>query len=428
MKRKTRKSRSRRGAARLISFLTAAFVLLGALALLGFLKLEDYRRQTAVDAERAFAETVDALDAFSRSLQKSLYAADGAMCAKVCAESYADAQRAGTALSALPFSTVEMMELKRFLGLAGDYAYTLCREAAEQGFQDEQREKLVELSQTAAALAEAMEGMQQDLADGTIEMDRRERQIANVLDEAPRFLSEQLGSYAQGFSGVDAPVYPGRYSAREEKDAQPVDETRAREQAAQLLGCAPEELEITASYEDQGCLLLTRGSQTLTVTAAGVEALRDERLVSERNISEEQARAAAEKALTAIGVRRLRLERSEERGELLDLRYSAETAGVTPLERAISVSVALDDGSLYALSFANAGEKLAPERWAQDEETLRQRLPEGLKLQELRRVSIAGADGRSIPCYELRCLSDQQQEVRIYLHAESLRQEEIEIE
>jgi hypothetical protein len=46
-------------------------------------------------------------------------------------------------------------------------------------------------------------------------------------------------------------------------------------------------------------------------------------------------------------------------------------------------------------------------------------------LQRTRKVTLAGADGRSIACWELRCLDERGGTVRVYLNADSGRQEEI---
>ena len=206
---------SRRTLVRILSFSAAALVALSLFYAVCWGHLQAFRRQTAVDADRAFEETVGALNDLSESLEKSRYAGDGPMCAKVCAEIYADAGRAGTALSALPFSTVEMEELKRFISLSGDYAYTLCREAAEQGLNEEQRGNLTALSDTAAELAESLRGMHGDLRDGVLTMDSREKQVANIIDHAPDFLSARLGDYARSFPAAQELSYPGRYSAQE---------------------------------------------------------------------------------------------------------------------------------------------------------------------------------------------------------------------
>ena len=416
---------SRRALVRLVSFSAAALVALGLFSAVSWGHLRAYRRQTAIDADRAFEETVGALNDLSASLEKSRYAGDGAMCAKVCAEIYADAGRAGTALSALPFSTVEMEELKRFISLSGDYAFTLCREAAEEGLSDEQRSNLVELSATAAELADSLRGMHGDLRDGLLTMDSRETQVANILDEAPSFLSARLGNYARDFPAAQKLVYHGQYSAHEEEQAQPVDEARAREQAAALLQCGPEEPEIAARFEDQGRLLLTHDGKSVTVTANGVEQLWDSRLVSESRLSDDEARAAAEEALRALGYEGLRWEESTRRGNLLELRGSAETDGVTGLDHEIGVAVALDDGSIYALDLSRAAGEGAASDWPFSETEAKALVPAGLHLREVRRVSLAGADGQSLACYELSCLDDSGKSVRVYLNADTGKQEDI---
>ncbi|MBR0354428.1 MAG: germination protein YpeB [Oscillospiraceae bacterium] len=418
---------TRRALVRIIAYAGAALLALSLFSAVSWGHLLVYRRQTAVDADRAFEETVGALEDLSRSLDKSRYAGDGAMCAKVCAEIYADAGRAGTALSALPFSTVEMEELKRFISLSGDYAYTLCREAAEEGFTDEQRETMARLSDTAAGLAEELDAMRGELRDGLLTMDSREARVANVLDEVPSYLSARLGDYARDFPAVQELSYHGRYSAREEEKTEPVDEAAAKEQAAALLGCEPAELQVAARYEDTGKLLLTRDGKTVTVTAQGIESLRDARLVEESRLSEGEAVAAAEEALARLGCEGLTWEEKTRRGNVLDLRGSAENGGVSGLDREIALSVALDDGALLALDLSAAGGEAGESAWALGEKEARALLPAGLTLRASRRVTVAGADGRSIACWEMDCLNEKAGRVRIYLNAESGRQEEIRI-
>lgn len=410
---------------RLVSFAAAALVALGLFSAVSWGHLLAYRRQTAVDADRAFEETVGALDGLSESLQKSLYAADGPMAAKVCAEIYADAGRAGTALSALPFSTVEMEELRRFISLSGDYAYTLCREAAEQGFTEEQRDNLAALSGTAEELAGSLDAMHSELRDGRLTMDSREKQVANILERAPDFLSARLGGYAQDFPAAQPLRYSGQYSAKEPQEAEAADEARARELAAALLGCEPGETEIAARFEDGARLLLTWDDRTVTVTAAGVESLRSSRLVSERSLSDREATAAAEEALRALGYEGLRWEESTRRGNVLQLRGSAESEGVAGLDREIAVSVALDDGSIYALDLSAAAGEAAESEWAFSEDEAKARVPAGLKLRAARRVTVAGPDGQSLACWELDCLNEQGTRVRLYFNGDTGRQEEI---
>ena len=418
---------SRRALVRMLTFGAAAITALSLFSAVCWGHLQAYRRQTAVDADRAFEESVSALDDLSAALDKSRYAADGAMCAKICAEIYADAGRASTALAALPFSTVEMEQLKRFISLSGDYAYTLCREAAERGFTEDERANMAALSDTASALAAALDAMHGDLRDGALTMDSREAPIANIIETAPVTLSARLGDYARAFPEPQALTYHGQYSAKEEPAAEPVDEAAAREAAAALLGCAPEELQPAGQFENGARLLLTLGSKTVTVSAAGVESLRDSRLVSERSISADEALAAAEQALAALGYEGLRWEEKQTRGNVLFLTGSAESGGVAGLDREIAVSVALDDGSLVSLDLSAAAGEGAGSEWLFTEAEAKAAVPANLTLRQLRKVSIAGPDGGSIACWELQCLDEASRHISIFLNADTGKQEEIRI-
>ena len=113
----------------------AAIAVLGLCVGIGQARLKDFRLAARYSSARAFEETVGAVNDLSLSLQKSLYATDAGMCARICSDVCADARAAEAALSTLPFSTVELAEVSGFLGVAGDYAYTLCGEAGD-GFDE----------------------------------------------------------------------------------------------------------------------------------------------------------------------------------------------------------------------------------------------------------------------------------------------------
>ncbi|MCR5664576.1 MAG: germination protein YpeB [Oscillospiraceae bacterium] len=418
-----RKRPGRRARIRLISFALAAIAALGLFSASCWGRLQAWQRRADIGAARAFAETAEAVEQLSAALEKSLYAADGGMCARVCAEICADAGRAGTAMAALPFSTVEMEKVRGFLGRTGDYARCLCREAAEGGFTDEQRQNLAALADTAGQLAEALGGMRGDLCDGVLTMDRLEKAAANVLDGEPAFLSARMGDCEKDFPEARPLRYAGRFSSREEKEAEPADERRARELAAPLLGCAPEEAEL-CPYEDGAKLLLTKNGRAALVSAAGLESLRDERLVSEVRLSEEEARQKAGQTLAELGFEGLTLSESRQSGALLWLRYAAGSDGVTALDRTLTVAVALDDGSIHALDCCHDEAAAGEGDWALSEEEAKSLLPAGLRLTELRRVTLAGEDGESLPCYELLA-EGERGPVRLYFDARSGRQQEI---
>lgn len=415
----------KRAKIRIVSYLSAALLALGLFAAVSYSQLQGYRRRAAVDADRAFRESVGAVDRLSRSLEKSLYAADGGMCGKICAEICADARAAGTAMAALPFSTVELEQSKSFVGLTGDYAYTLCRDAAEQGFSEEQRAHLSALSDSAASLAEALRGLRQDLADGLVEMDKREKELANVgLDRDVRLLSAELLACEAAFCAPEPFDYDGLYAPREPEALTPVSEQATRAMAARLLGAEPAELTLSAEYAGGGRRSYSLGSVTVTAAARGVESLSDSRLVGEARISPGEAQRRAEDFLAARGYEGLSLEESAQRGALLELRYVSGEEDVSHLDRDVSVTVALDDGSVYAFDASALASETASD-WPMSREQAEALLPPGLSLEDARKVSFGSEGGRSIACWELQCRNDAGRRVTIYLCADSGRQQEI---
>lgn len=419
---------SRKAKILIASYGGAALIALSIFSAVCYGHLRLYRRQTGYDAARAFEETVGGIDRLSRSLEKSLYAADGGMCGKVCAEICADARMAETAMSALPFSTVELEQIRGFLGVTGDYAYTLCREAAEQGFTDEQRQNLAAMSDTAAALAVAVREMQTGIDEGSLTMDSREAQTANVgVEEELRLLSAALTDCEADFTPLAPIRYDGRYTAVEEREETKPEEATARAAAAYALGVAPEELESAADYADGSRLCYRSGTRTVCVSGEGVESLTDSRLVSAASVGEEEGQAAAEAFLAQQGLERLTLDESRRSGALLLLRYASGTGDVTHLDQSVRVTVALDDGSIYAYDArALRSDSVAagwdgenpPEGW----------LPAELALEGTRKVTLRSPGGQSVPCWELSCQAPEGRSVTLYINALTGKQQEILIE
>lgn len=416
---------SRKAKILILSYGGAALIALALFSAVCYGHLRVFRRQTGYDAARAFEETVGGIDRLSRSLEKSVYAADGGMCGKVCAEICADARMAETAMSALPFSTVELEQIRGFLGVTGDYAYTLCSEAAEQGFTEEQRHDLTAMSETAAALAEDVREMQRGVDEGRLTMDTREAQTVNVgVGEELKLLSGALTDCEAGFTPLDPIRYDGRYTAVEEREEARPDEKTARMLAAAALGVMTEQLEGAADYADGSRLCYRSGTRTACVSAEGLESLTDGRLVSEAKLSEEEGQAAAETFLAQQGCSGLRLAESRLSGALLSLRYEGEAGDVANLDRTVSLTVALDDGSIYAYDARALRAEAAAEGW-DGEAAPEEWVPEGLTLESARKVTLRSPGGRSLPCWELRCGSAEGRAVTIYINALTGKQQEI---
>jgi len=413
----------------LATYLTAVIVSLGAFSWANHRSLQSYRRSASYSARHAYEETVTAVDALSESLMKSLYATDGSMCSRICSEAYANALAAQSAISTLPFSTQELEQTSGFIGRVGDYAYTLCSEAAAEGFTEEQVESLTELSQTASAFAEKLRTLQSSLSDGLLAMDDREARLLNIGIPEQTQLSDELLSYEAEFPQMSELSYDGKYSARQEQESPT--KTLSRDEmlqiAADFLGADPAALRLEYEYEGQEhqrCFSM--GDIYVCVSGDGVDSMSESRVVSETKLSLEDAQQAAEDFLQSRGYEALRLESSRESGSVAVLRFAECRDDTVFLNNTLIISMAMDDGSVHAFN----AEAYRPDvehdvQWNISETQATEKLPRGLELEECRKVCTESPGGRELACYELRCSDENGNKVKLYIEADQGRQVDI---
>ena len=362
--------------------------------------LERWRATAAHSAALAFEETVRAAETMSEALEKSLYATDGAMCARVCSETYAACCAAGSAMATLPFDTQELEQLAGFLNQVGDYAYTLCRESAAGGFEPGQVETLRALSRRAEELLDTLEELRSGLNGGVLRMDSREKRLRNVGEAPGEALSARLLRYEADFASPGVLHYDGQYGKSEEPGGY-LTENEMQLTAARFLGAEPEELEKTFAYEGlEGRRCFRRGDSFLCVSRSGVESLSQTRLVSEPVLTEDEARAIAEGFLRERGYGELSLLEQRLSGAVLALRYARVEDAAVWLDNALSISVALDDGSIYSFNADSYSPGASGVRWTLPEEAAAEALPRDFRIAETRRVITTSAGGRRTGCYE----------------------------
>ena len=391
--------------------------------------LTRWRQTAAYTSSLAFEETVRAVDSLSRSLEKSLYAADGAMCARVCSEAYAASRAAGSAMAALPFSTQELENLSAFLNRTGDYARTLCGESAEAGLRPEQREALGELSMRADEFVEVLLALREDLNGGHVHLDSREKRLRNVGAEPGESLAARLLDYEASFAAPAELHYDGLYGKEERPGTGYLTEEEMREAAAAFLGVSGEELEPVYSYEGlEGRRCFRCGDSFLCVSRSGVDSLSQTRLVSEAVLSAEEAQAEAETFLRRAGYTELNLVGQRDGGTVLSLDYARTEDGALWLDNLLRVAVALDDGSIYSFNADAWQPGESGVRWTLSEEEAAAALPDDFAWDAARRVILTSEGGRNSACYEFSGPGRDDGRVRLYVNAVDGKQERITID
>ena len=406
----------------------AAFAVLAVLSAVLYERTREYERATRYASSGAFETAVKASDDMSLALEKSLYATDGGMCARLCGEIYANALAAEAAISALPFETWELEHISGFVNTAGDYAYTLCADASESGFTSEQAENLHRMSAQAKLVSQKLREIREQVHNGAFVIDETQAHLYNVTDNEVRKLSDAMLELEGGFDSGEGYRYDGQYACRTDAKKGTLSEDEILSVAAKAAGVEPRELRHEYDYEGENSRrCYSAGGMTVVADASGLCSLSRSRLIVGGEVSEEDARKTAEDYLASQGFENLTLRKSASQNGLISFRYAAVQNEAVCEDNYITVSVAADNGEIYSLNAENYCPDIAEVQWKVTEEDAKKKLPQGIALQNSEKTVIKSPGGRNVACYEFVCADENGEEVKIYVSGETGKQYKIDI-
>lgn len=411
----------------IIIYTVSALAVLSVLSAVLYARLSDYRLAASYGSAQAFETTVSAVDGMSLALKKSLYATDEVLGRSLCSQVYAKALAAEASMSSLPFSTQELEQLSAFLNKAGDYARSLCAQGDNE-LSEQQRRQLRSMSDTAADFSARLRELQGRINSGELIMDTREQQLQNIgLDDTGTLSSELLG-YEAGIALPEDFEYDGQYNAKPEKAQGTLSAAQARALAAEAVGVEERELKDEYSYEgSDGRRCYSAGGTLLCVSSRGLESMAQSRLISACRIEADKAKELAESFLKERGYEGLSLSTESSSGGLASFRYVPVQDGALRLDDYISISIALDDGSVYAYDCTNYTAEEVELNWSADENAARNVLPAELSADSCRKVVVKSPGGKYQACYELSCSGENGERVTVYVDAATGRQCRIEL-
>lgn len=413
--------------------LVLVYTLAAVLALTGYAvaasrELKGLRLTAGFSSARAFEAAVNAAEGLSESLKKISYTSDEALGKSLCAQAYADALSAETALSVLPFDTQELEKLQGFLGRAGDYAESLCA-LTEMELPAEHREHLRAYGESAEELAGRLRELQGKLHEGSLLMDTWEKRVSNVDDGGTQKLSAMLLGYENDFTAPAEFSYEGRYSPAGETEGGTLSDREAMELAAKAAMVEPRELREEYDYEGpDGRRCYSAGGLLIGVSHRGLEFMGRSRLVSTAALTRELAQQKAEAFLERMGYEDLALCDAGGSDTVAVFRYAPTQDGVPRPDDALRISIALDDGSVYALDATQYNPRAVELSWDTDEEAALLTLPDGVEALSTRRVIRKSPGGTYLPCYELTVRGEGGDAgARVYVDARTGRQCRVEL-
>lgn len=424
----------RRGRVRIVTFLSAAFLLLCGTAISEHYQSVQLQRAVTNSYLHAFSEVTASLDRMDAALQKGVYVTSAPMLCSLCSEVFAQATAAQMALGQLPFADVELEQTAAFVSTVGDYAQALSRTAALEGScPEEDRESWAQLSAAARQLASQLDELELELFDGTFSID----DVAQAEDRLSESQTEETAQSATGFKAVEADfpelpslVYDGPFSqhlvGRTPAMLEGKGEVTAEEAqsiAARLLGKT--DLELSGEVEGETpayTFTCGDGKCTVQITKQGGMLLScfTQGTPGSQQLTPEKGVQAAKTLLRNLGYEDMEESYYSLQSNILTVNFCYAPNGVRCYPDLVKVAVSMEDGSL--LGFEGQGYLVNHrarelEEPAVSQEEARQAVSSLLEIQTERLAVIPTRGEYEVLCWEFLGETEEGQHVISYINA-----------
>lgn len=435
----------KRTTVRIITFLSAALVVTGVLALNGYNRARNLELYARSSTQRAFDELVTSVSELSNTLEKSVYVTDPTLESALCTQMFGRAVTAQSVMGELPWSSVELENVSSFLAKVGDYACTLSRTVGDNGgYSDEELENLQSLADTAGVMSLNLQDMQARMLSGNLTMDEvygAAKQLGSDGEQAP-LAGTAFQSIEEEFPELPTLIYDGPFSesmtSSDPKYLEGRDEVSAdmaRRTAAKFLGLDESSLtELGEMGGDIPCRCYTgrtdSGEYTVYVTKQGgyVMSAICSRIPGSVRVRTEDALKTAEIFANQQGLPGLKKSYHIIENGVLTVNFQYAEDGVICYPDLVKVSVALDTGAVMDydakgyLSCHFDRELPEPEITVQQ---AREELSPALTIRAQNLALIPSPGGEERLCYEFVCHSQEDRRYVIYVNALTGAQEKI---
>lgn len=429
------------------SFTAAAFAVSVGFGVQGYARAEDYRRQLDNGYRQAFTELTTAAGELDAALEKVTYATTPSLFASLCAQAYAKALAAQTALGELPYGNVELEQTAAFFAKAGDYAMAMARDAGAEGVcTDESRETLRGLAAAAGELSATLQELQLQLDGGALhpeDVAAVEARLAAAAEDGGQITGGSAFQTVEAdFPEVPSLIYDGPFSEHlssrtpQMLEGLPqVTEDQARRAAAAFAGLRAEVF--TPTSDGAGNLpawgfsaLADGGELYVEITKQGGQVLQmlSSRPVGEAALSRKEGVEQAAAFLEEHGYRDMAPSYFLEGDGILTVHFAPVLDGMYCYPDLVKVGVALDNGDVVSfeahgyLMNHGAREPAAP---AVSADEAAERVDPSLTVLSRQLALIPTGGEYEVLCHEFKCQNADGGHVLVYVNAATGQQERI---
>ena len=421
---------------KIISFLSAAILT----AVCFLIKEKSNSNKYLVMLENQYSNSFEQLNSslnnITSALEKIVYATSAKKISSLSVEIFSEAELAKEALSNLLTGESGLSTVYKFLSQVGNYAISVSKNiTSENTVTDAQRGELKILYDTAKTVTSAVNdaGIDFNTPDGWAQS--VEEKLNGAVSEES--LASSLTQLEENMTDYPTLIYDGPYSDHI-LESQPLmiinaDECSKEDALLKAQSVLGDNFEI--KFEDmQGgkieCYRFGNDSVSVAVSRYGGYAvyMRKNRTVGENLLSYEQALSRAKKFLEQMQIT-----------SMIDTYYYTD-AGVCVINFAyldgqtvcytdlIKVGVAMDTGEIMLLETSGYLTNHTDRAFKVPEHTVdeaAERISSDLEIEKTSMTLIPTDSGGEVRCYEFLCLSEENEEILVYINVQDLTEEQI---
>lgn len=428
----------RRTTVRMISYLTALFVLMGGLTIAGFNQAAYYRTSLEYSYQRALNDLGSYLGNITLSLRKGLYVGTSQQFESIATGLYKDSSGAKSCLSQLPVGELDLSNTQKFISQIGDFSISLSKKARSgESISEEERQSFETLGEYADQLTEQVADMEEIVMGGQIEIGQVQQVLMQTEEpsDEPDINSGFL-EMEEGFSEYPSLIYDGPFSdhiAQQQprwlQGKQEIDADKALSTARQFTSDST----LQASGEEAGTMpsyCFAGDSVTVAVTKAGgyISYFLNSRTIGQEAISQEQAVEKARTFLEERGIAPMKESYYYNSTGVCTVNFAYMQGDVICYTDLVKVGVAMDTGEIVLFDargyLMNHQERTLGSAQITEAQA-REVLSPVLTVRDVRQALIPMSGGSEKLCYEFTCTGKNEEEVLVYINMEGGTEEQI---
>ncbi len=442
---------SRRAFVRIVTFITALFLLLFAVILSFGIRTKKAELALEYSYLKAIEDLSMAADNINTSLQKGLYSGTSGMLASISNDLLLDSTSAKASLSQLSTAEQSLEGANKFLSQVGNYAQSLS-EKLEKGekISDEEYQTLEKLYDYSNEFKNKLWEIEQSIRGNGEKLSYQTvSRINNVSEDeiksdnsSESASSISLATIEENFEDYPTLIYDGPYSdhilEKEPemlKDKKEITEEKAKKHAAEVSVVQEENLSLTNSEDGKMPSYIFESdiegeNTTVAVTKNGgyCSYMIRNRDVTQSNIQNEEAVDYANGYLSELGIYEMEPTYYETIGNVCTVNFAFEENDVIYYTDLIKVKVAMDNGEVLGFDargyLVNHKERTLenPKITIDD---AKDAASSRLSINSVRKALIPSDGDVEILCYELKCKTNDNHNVLVYINCDNGEEEQI---